>query len=161
MPWDRTVPFTPACDTPPMTTVSRRGSDRLAQVAQALPPPARVAEALVPAGPVTVPAPVAVRRGRGATVVMLGSLAGFAVLYWLVRTKRSEAFDLAMTLRFQRRRRPWLDRLMTVVSWPGFPPQSRFIPPAIIGSLLIARLRTEAAFLALAWASATVSTALK
>jgi membrane-associated phospholipid phosphatase len=135
-----------------MTTVSRPAADAVARVAEALTPPP---------GPVTVPTPVAVRRGRGATAVMLGSLAGFGVLFWLVRTKRSEAFDLAMTLRFQRRHRPWLDRLMTVASWPGFPPQSRVIPPTIIGLLLLARLRTEAAFFVLAWASATVSTALK
>src|SRR3954454_1758081 len=80
--------------------------------------------------PVTVPPHVAIRRGRGTEQVMVASLAGFDALFWLVRTNRSEAFDLAMTLRFQRRRRPWLNRVMAVASWPGFPPQSRVIPPS-------------------------------
>lgn len=111
--------------------------------------------------PVTVPPRVAVARGRGATAVVLGGLAGFTALFWLVRTNRSEAFDLAVTLRVQRRRRPWLDRVMTIASWPGFPPQSRVIPPAVIAGLWATRFRTEAAFLTVAWASATVSTALK
>ena len=111
--------------------------------------------------PVTVPSRVAIARGRGAMAVVIAGLAGFSGLFWLVRTNRSEAFDLAVTLRVQRRRRPWLDRLMTVASWPGFPPQSRVIPPVVILSLWTARLRTEAAFLTVAWASATLSTALK
>jgi undecaprenyl-diphosphatase len=120
-----------------------------------------VGKAALGEAPVTVPPRVAVARGRGAIAVVLGGLAGFSGLFWLVRTNRSEAFDLAVTLRVQRRRRPWLDRVMTVASWPGFPPQSRVIPPAVIATLWVARLRTEAAFLGLAWASATVSTVLK
>jgi len=111
--------------------------------------------------PVTVPPRVAVRRGRAIPRLMAGTLAGFGGLLWLVRSKRAEAFDLAMTLRFQRRRRPWLDRLMTLVSWPGFPPQSHRIPPALIATLWLARLRTEAVFVGIAWGSATVSTAIK
>ena len=50
---------------------------------------------------------------------------------------------------------------MTVVSWPGFPPQSRVIPPTLIAVLLAGRMRTEAAFLTLAWGSALISTGLK
>ena len=111
--------------------------------------------------PVTVPAREAVRRGRRIPRLMVVSLGGFGALLWLVRSNRAEAFDLAMTLRFQRRGRPWLDRLMTLVSWPGFPPQSHRIPPALIAILWLARLRTEAVFLLLAWGSATVSTAIK
>jgi undecaprenyl-diphosphatase len=110
---------------------------------------------------VAVPPWVAIARGRLPTVIVTAGLAGFVGLFWLVRTNRSEAFDVAMTLRLQRRRRPWLDRLMTVVSWPGFPPQSRVIPPTLIAVLLAGRMRTEAAFLTLAWGSALISTGLK
>jgi undecaprenyl-diphosphatase len=113
------------------------------------------------AAPVTVPPRVAVARGRGPAAIVAVGLAGFAALFWLVRTNRSGAFDLALTLRFQRRRRQWLDRLMTIVSWPGFPPQSRFIPPTLIALLWAARLRTEAVFLVVAWGSAAISTGLK
>lgn len=121
---------------------------------------ARVAE-----GPgLTVAPHVAVARGRVANGVVAACLAGFGALFWLVRTRRSEAFDVAWTLRLQRRRRRWrrwLDPVMTVVSWPGFPPQSRFVPSTIIAALAILRLRTEAVFLAIAWGSAVVSSGLK
>jgi undecaprenyl-diphosphatase len=123
---------------------------------------ARAAESIAPtAAAVTVPPRVAVARGRAATAVVAAGLAGFAFLFWLVGTRRSEAFDLALMLRLQRRQRPWLDGLMTVASWPGFPPQSRVIPPSLIGGLWIAGLRREAVFLTLAWASAVVSDGLK
>jgi len=121
----------------------------------------RAAQAIAPVGPVTVPPHVAVARGRPATAIVAVSLLGFTGLFWLVRTKRSEAFDLALTLRLQRRRRAWLDRLMAVASWPGFPPQSRVIPPAVMAALAAGGLRTEALFLAVGWGSATVSTGLK
>ena len=50
---------------------------------------------------------------------------------------------------------------MAAVSWPGFPPQSRLIPPTIIGCLWVVRFRTEAAFETAAWGTALVSTGLK
>jgi undecaprenyl-diphosphatase len=66
--------------------------------------------------------------GFGFAVAALG---GFALLYALVNANRSAAADLAITLRLQRRRAPWLSRLMAIISWPGFPPQSRIIPPLL------------------------------
>jgi undecaprenyl-diphosphatase len=50
---------------------------------------------------------------------------------------------------------------MEIGSWPGFPPQSRVIPPAVIGTLVVLRFRTEAAFETAAWGTALVSTGLK
>lgn len=109
----------------------------------------------------TVPRRHVLARAGRAELVALGGLAGFAGIFLLVRAHRSEALDLALTLRLQRRRRPWLDRLMAAASWPGFPPQSRLIPPAAIASLALLRFRTEAAFEAAAWGTALVSTGLK
>ncbi|MBA2718241.1 MAG: phosphatase PAP2 family protein [Chloroflexi bacterium] len=103
----------------------------------------------------------ALARGGFATAVAVAGLAGFGLIFAVVRARRSEAIDLALMLRLQRRRRPWLDRLMAVASWPGFPPQSRVIPPAAIGGLWILRFRTEAAFLAAAWGTGALSTILK
>src|SRR5205085_1446680 len=71
------------------------------------------------------------------------------------------ALDLAITLRVQRRRRPWLDRLMTVASWPGFPPQSRIIPPAAIAGLWLLRFPVEARWAIAGWGTGAVSTVLK
>ncbi len=109
----------------------------------------------------TVVAPVAVARGRSALGVALAGLAGFGAIFASVRAHRSEALDLALMLRLQRERRPWLDRVMAVVSWPGFPPQSRIIPPAAIGAMWLVRFRAEAAFQAAAWGTAALSTTLK
>jgi undecaprenyl-diphosphatase len=120
-----------------------------------------VAEAARSARAATVPRPEAVRRAGRARFVAAAALVAFGAIFAAVRARRSEAIDLALTLRLQRRRRPWLDALMTAVSWPGFPPQSRLIPPAAIASLALLRFRTEAAFEAAAWGSAVVSTGLK
>ena len=109
----------------------------------------------------TLPTPVALRRGRGASAVAAVGLAGFLAIFGLVRTHRSEAFDLALTMKLQSRRHPLLERLMAAVSWLGFPPQSRIVPPAIIATLWGLRFPTEAAFQLLAWCTGLLSTGLK
>jgi undecaprenyl-diphosphatase len=109
----------------------------------------------------TVSRGTALERGRPATVLAVAGLLGFLGIFRLVKARRSDAFDLALMLRMQRRRRPWLDRLMAVASWPGFPPQSRIIPPAAIVTLWVLRFRTEAAFLGAAWGTGALSTGLK
>jgi undecaprenyl-diphosphatase len=109
----------------------------------------------------TLSTPVAVERaGTGLRVSMLG-IVGFGVVYALVRDRRSEAFDLAMTMKLQSFRYPVLDRVMRAVSWPGFPPQSRLVPPMIVASLWLLRLRLEAAMQVAAWGTAALSTAIK
>jgi undecaprenyl-diphosphatase len=109
----------------------------------------------------TLPAPVAARRaGTGLRASLLG-VAGFAAVYALVRQRRSEAVDLAITMKLQSLRHPMLERLMTAVSWPGFPPQSRVLPPALMAGLWLLRLRTEARMQLLAWGTAGLSTVIK
>jgi undecaprenyl-diphosphatase len=109
----------------------------------------------------TVAPRLAIARGRPAMLVALAGLVGFAAIFAAVRAHRSEAIDLALMLRLQRRRRPWLDKVMAAASWPGFPPQSRLIPPAAIAGLWLVRFRTEAAFQGAAWGTAALSSALK
>jgi membrane-associated phospholipid phosphatase len=109
----------------------------------------------------TLPTPVALERGRMAMAVGILGLFGFVGIFAAVRARRSQAIDLAMSLKLQRRRSPPLDRVMGVASWLGFPPQSRVVPPAIIASLFVLRFRTEAAFESLAWGTGLVSTVLK
>lgn len=109
----------------------------------------------------TVSAPVAVARGRPAIAVGIAGLIGFGAIFAAVRSHRSEAIDLALMLKLQRQRRPWLDRLMSAASWPGFPPQSHVIPPAAIAGMWLVRFRTEAAFQTAAWGTAALSTFLK
>jgi len=50
---------------------------------------------------------------------------------------------------------------MHMVSWPGFPPQSRILPPAIATALFAFGFRLEALFQLLAWGSGGISFAFK
>ena len=50
---------------------------------------------------------------------------------------------------------------MHIVSWPGFPPQSRLIPPTIAGVLFAFGYRLEALFQLLAWGSGGISFTFK
>jgi undecaprenyl-diphosphatase len=109
----------------------------------------------------TVPPREAVERGRAGQAAAIAGLAGFGGIFGLVRARRSDAFDLALTLRLQRWRHPTLGRLLAAASWPGFPPQSRIIPPLLIAWLWLAGLRLEARTLALGWGTALVSTVVK
>ena len=114
-----------------------------------------------PPPPEVFPAPVVVHRSRAASAIAWACLLGFAALFGLVKARRSDALDVAVTLRLQANRHALLDRIMAVVSWPGFPPQSRVIPPLGIGLLFLLSLPVEAAFLVAAWATALLSTAVK
>jgi undecaprenyl-diphosphatase len=84
-------------------------------------------------------------------------MAVFGVIFTIVRRNRSAATDAAITLRLQRQRHPLFNRLMHVVSWPGFPPQSRLLPPTIAAALFAFGYRLEAAFQLLAWGSGGIS----
>jgi membrane-associated phospholipid phosphatase len=89
------------------------------------------------------------------------ALALFAALLGIVRANRSAAFDLAVTLKLQERNTPAVAALTKAASWPGFPPQSRLIPPAIILAWWARRGRRPAVFQLLAWGGALVSTVVK
>ncbi len=101
------------------------------------------------------------RRGRGAALVECASLIGFGAIFALVRARRTDAIDLAVTMKLQRRTHPLLSHLMEAVSWPGFPPQSRLIPPIMIAVLLALRLRLEALAMVGAWGTALVASVVK
>jgi membrane-associated phospholipid phosphatase len=117
---------------------------------------------LPPPPDAVVPTPVAVRRGRSARLVGWAALAGFGVIFALVRTHRSDAIDLAVTLKLQREGRQRFTRaVMHAVSWPGFPPQSHIIPAGIAAGLLAARLPLEALFAIGAWGTSLVASAIK
>ncbi len=103
----------------------------------------------------------AVARGRGATVVVAVALASFAVLFALVRRNRSRLVDLHLTRSLQRVRVPGFDRLMHLVSWPGFPLQSRIIPPGLALIWLLLGFPIEAGFQLLAWGTGAISAVVK
>lgn len=103
----------------------------------------------------------ALARGRGAMVVSLLALAAFGVLFVFVRSKRSHAIDLRVTRSLQRVSHAWFDRLMHAVSWPGFPPQSRIIPPLLSLAWLSLGFPLEALFQLLGWGAGAISTFFK
>jgi undecaprenyl-diphosphatase len=104
---------------------------------------------------------VALARGRGAIVVVALAMSMFALLFGIVRRNRSHAIDLSVTRRLQRVNARWFDRLMHLVSWPGFPPQSRVIPPALSLLWLVLGFPMEAVFQLMAWGAAVISAAVK
>jgi undecaprenyl-diphosphatase len=107
------------------------------------------------------PPRVALTRGRGAVVVVLLALTAFAALFVFVRKDRSRLIDLRVTRSIQRIDARWFERLMRVVSWPGFPPQSRIIPPALAALLLVLGFPIEAVFQLLAWGVGGISAIVK
>lgn len=98
---------------------------------------------------------------RKARRLLAGSLGGFFALLVGIRSQRMAAIDAAITLRIQASRSPLLERLMHSVSWPGFPPQSRIIPPVVTGMWLAIGRRQDAAFQLAAWGTAFLSTIVK
>ena len=109
----------------------------------------------------TVPTWETILRGRNGMLVAGAALGGFGLLFTLVKARRSEAIDVAITLQVQAQKHPTVAQLMEVVSWPGFPPQSRIIPPLAMATMYVMGLRTEAAFQLLAWGTGGVSTVVK
>ena len=104
---------------------------------------------------------LALLRGRNGMVVAGAALLAFGAIFTAVKARRSDEVDIAITLRLQARQHKSVVTLMEVVSWPGFPPQSRVIPPLIIATLFVMRLRTEAAFQLLAWGTTGMSSIVK
>jgi undecaprenyl-diphosphatase len=153
----------PAAELDPMSAVA--GAANAPAVAGAANAPSVELEALAqptgPAAAATLPPRVALRRGRVIRIAIGGALAAFVALFAIVRANRSIEIDAAITLRLQRRRHPTVARVLTAVSWPGFPPQSRLISPAIIAGLWGFGLRLEAAFQLVAWSSALLSALAK
>ena len=107
------------------------------------------------------PPRVALARERGAIVVVVLAIAAFAALFGIVRRNRSHAIDLRVTRGLQQVNFGLFDRLMQCVSWPGFPPQSRIIPPLLSLLWLALGFPIEAAFQFLAWGSGGISAAVK
>jgi membrane-associated phospholipid phosphatase len=103
----------------------------------------------------------ALARGRGAMVFGLTTLSLFACLFAFVKRNRSHALDVKVTRSLQRIDSPWFDRLMHVVSWPGFPPQSRVIPPLLSLFWLALGFPIEAVFQLLAWGTGGISATIK
>jgi len=100
-------------------------------------------------------------RGRTGLGIVAIALLAFSLLFVIVRRNRTAATDAAITLRLQKRNHPTFDRLMNAASWPGFPPQSRLLPPSIAAFLWFLGFRIEAVFQLLAWGTSGISFLIK
>ncbi len=87
----------------------------------------------------------------------------FAALFHNVRRGTTADLDANITHKVQVEgiRHGWFDRLMHIVSWPGFPPQSRILPPGIAAALWLRGYRLEAVFQLGAWGTGGVSSVFK
>jgi membrane-associated phospholipid phosphatase len=103
----------------------------------------------------------AVGRGSSALIVVALTLTAFSAIFWYVKRNRSQHLDLRATRAIQANRSPAFDRMMRVVSWPGFPPQSRIIPPLLSLVWLALGFPLEAAFQLLAWGAGGISSVVK
>jgi undecaprenyl-diphosphatase len=103
----------------------------------------------------------ALRQADRRVAAIALSLVAFGLLFVVVRAERTHAVDLAVTLRLQGRRSASLRRVMAATSWPGFPPQSRIIPPLVVGGWLAFAGPRPARYQAAAWGGALVSTVVK
>ena len=122
-----------------------------------------VSELAVPTGPAaarTAPSRVALARTRTGQRAIVAALLAFAGLFVVVRANRTADADRSIS-RWLQRRGAGLAPLLRLASWPGFPPQSRLIPPAIVAALWALGLRLEAIFQLGAWSTALLSTGLK
>lgn len=105
----------------------------------------------------TVPVPVERARSRFFLLVAASALVGYLALLLLVRSNREIRADVEATIRFQKRDHPILARIMEMVSWLGFRPQSLLLPISAIISYWLLRFRLESLFLVAAWTSSFIS----
>lgn len=103
-------------------------------------------------------------RGNGLSprvAYVLAALCAFFGLVALVRGGRTSAIDRRVTLALQRTTSPRFARLMHLVSWPGFPPQSRTLPLLFPLALWLKGCRLEAVFQFLGWGTSAISGTIK
>lgn len=81
----------------------------------------------------------------------------FSILLVLVRSRKSAEADLVATMRIQRIKHPVLARMMGVVSWMGFQPQSLMLPASVITVTWLFGSRRDAKYLVFAWAGSFIS----
>lgn len=107
------------------------------------------------------PTAIAPRGGIGGVLWVAVSVTIVGALMRSVKQHRTADFDREVTLAVQRSKPRWFDRLMRLVSWPGFPPQSRTLPPLMAVGLWLRGMRLEALFQMAAWGTGGISSIVK
>lgn len=109
------------------------------------------------------PARIAPSKSLVGLIFSAAALSAFAVLFDKVRDGKTADIDAQITHKVQveGKKHPVFDRIMHIVSWPGFPPQSRTLPPALAVLLWVRGFRLEALFQLAAWGTGGVSSVFK
>lgn len=94
-------------------------------------------------------------------IYVSAALIGSAAIGAGVRTGVTQEIDERITKRIQRIDLPGFDTVMHLVSWPGFPPQSKILPVLIPASMLSAGRPQEALFQLMGWGTGAISGAIK
>lgn len=89
--------------------------------------------------------------------VALSGLLGYVLLAVWVRRHPESATELAITRGIQSRMPRAAARVLRWVSWLGFPPQSVFIPSAVIAAFWLRGQRRIAVHLVLSWVASVIS----
>lgn len=104
----------------------------------------------------------AARKRRSVFMLAVGiAFASFLTLLTIIRRNHQLDIDLTTTLRVQRRQHPALTRLMNLISWPGFRPQSLIMPFTVIVFAALTGLRRDMRYLIAAWAASMISFSTK
>lgn len=109
------------------------------------------------------PARVAPSRNLLGVLWSLAAIGVFTAIFQNVRKGTTAELDATIThtVQVEGERHAWFNKTMHVVSWPGFPPQSRTLPPGIAAALWIRGYRLEAVFQLAAWGTGGVSSVFK
>lgn len=109
------------------------------------------------------PARVAPARNLLGMLWAAAAIGVFTALFKNVRRGTTADLDANITHKVQVEgaRHSWFDKIMHIVSWPGFPPQSRILPPGIAAALWLRGYRLEAVFQLAAWGTGGVSSVFK
>lgn len=109
------------------------------------------------------PAHVAPSRNLLGVLWAAAAIGVFTALFQNVRKGTTADLDANITHKVQVEgvRHGWFDKTMHLVSWPGFPPQSRILPPGIAVALWLRGYRLEAVFQLAAWGTGGLSSVFK
>jgi len=143
----------PPMTSDPVASTADATVDAALDAATALPVPERT--------PAAVPPAEAARRARFLQPIAVGSVIAFGALLVAVRARRTGPIDLGLARLTQRLTPRPIGRLLHAASWPGYPPQSRIIPPSLAVVWLLAGLPIEALCQSIAWGTAVLSEAVK
>lgn len=98
---------------------------------------------------------------RSDLLFVAGVTSAFIILMSYVRRRQIDRLDEQIMASFQRLRWQPFARLMWLLSWPGFSPQSRLLPLVIAAALWLSGRRRAGLYAITAWGTSVLSRAFK